>query len=276
MRKSFREQERLRALAVADRDAATAASAAKSRFLANMSHELRTPLNAVIGYSERLREGAEDDGRKGDITDHNRVIDAARRLLTLIDDLLDVSKAEAGKIVMKPREFDVRALVEATVATIEPAVGLRGNRMRLAVANDIGIGLTDEFRLGQCLLNLLSNAAKFTRDGEVSLAAHREASEDGDWLVFEVADTGVGISPTQIEELFQPFVQVEAAVSQAHGGTGLGLAITRQLARLLGGDVEVRSVVGQGSTFTLRAPARLPGQAPAALVPVETRPLAAA
>jgi signal transduction histidine kinase len=276
MRKSFREQERLRALAVAERDAATAASAAKSRFLANMSHELRTPLNAVIGYSEMLREGAEEDGRKSDITDHDRVIGAARRLLTLIDDLLDISKAEAGKIVLKPRAFDVRTLVEATLATIAPAAASRGNRTRLAVANDIGIGVTDEFRLGQCLLNLLSNAAKFTRDGEISLSAHRHSNEDEDWLVFEVTDTGIGMSPAQVEELFQPFVQVEAAVSQAHGGTGLGLAITRQLARLLGGDVEVRSVMGQGSTFTLRAPARLPSQEPSALVPVETRTLAAA
>jgi signal transduction histidine kinase len=230
MRKSFRQQERLSAFAIAERDAATATSAAKSTFLASMSHELRTPLNAVIGYSEMLREGAEEDGRKGDITDHDRVIGAARRLLTLIDDLLDLSKAEAGKVVLKPCEFDVRGLVDATPVTIAPAAASRGNRTRLDVADDIGSGATDEFRLGQCLLNLLSNAAKFTRDGEISMSAWRETRADGDWLVFEIGDRGIGMSPIQLRDLFQPFMQIEAAVSQAHGGTGLGLAITRQLA----------------------------------------------
>ncbi len=253
MRRSFREQERLHELARTERDAATAANAAKSMFLANMSHELRTPLNAVIGYSELLREGAEEDERNGDVTDLSKVIDAARRLLRLIDDLLDVSKAEAGKIVLKPNEFDVHAFVEATASTIAPAAASRGNRLRVDIAEDVGVGLTDEFRLGQCLLNLLSNAAKFTSDGEISLSAWRE----GGYLVFEVGDTGIGMSPAQLRDLFQPFVQFDAAVSQAHGGTGLGLAITRQLARLLGGDVLARSALGAGAVFTLKVPAIL-------------------
>ena len=275
MRRSFRKQQHLAEVAGAERDAATAANAAKSSFLANMSHELRTPLNAVIGYSEMLREGAEEDGRKSDITDHDRVIGAAKRLLTLIDDLLDLSKAEAGKIVLKPREFDVRDLVEATLATVAPAAAARGNRSHFAAANDLGVGLTDEFRLGQCLLNLLSNAAKFTRDGEITTHARRETSADGDWLVFEIADTGVGMTEAQVSELFQPFVQVETAVAQAHGGTGLGLAITRQLARLLGGDVEVQSRPGEGSLFTVRVPACLPGYE-RACAPTPAQALAAA
>jgi signal transduction histidine kinase len=258
MHRSFKEQERLRTVALAERDAATTASAAKSKFLANMSHELRTPLNAVIGYSEMLREGAEEDGRAGDITDHDRVISAARRLLTLIDDLLDISKAEAGKIVMRPRVFDVRSLVETTIATIAPAAASRGNRTHADIVDDVGCAITDEFRLGQCLLNLLSNAAKFTKDGNITVRVARESADGGDWLRFEVSDTGIGMSAIQLDELFQPFVQVEAAVSQAHGGTGLGLAITRQLARLLGGDVSVKSAEGVGTVFALSIPVRLP------------------
>jgi signal transduction histidine kinase len=258
MRRSFREHERLHHLAEAERDAAKAANAAKSMFLASMSHELRTPLNAVIGYSEMLREGAEEDARKSDIADHDRVISAARRLLTLIDDLLDLSKAEAGKIVLRPKSFGVRALVESTIATIAPAAAARGNKTGYVIASDVGEAFTDEFRLGQCLLNLLSNAAKFTNQGDISVVVRREQATGEDWLVFQVADTGVGMTEAQLNELFQPFAQADAAVAHAHGGTGLGLAITRQLARLLGGDVTVASAPGRGSVFTLRIPADFP------------------
>ncbi len=253
MRRSFQEQQRLHDVACQERDAATAANAAKARFLASMSHELRTPLNAVIGYSEMLREGAEEDKRRGDVTDLSKVIGAARRLLSLIDDLLDLSKAEIGKIVLKAHEFEVRVLVEAAASTIGPAAASRGNRMRVKVAPDLGMALTDEFRLEQCLLNLLTNAAKFTRNGKISLSARR----NGDTLTFEVSDTGIGMSPAQLGELFQPFVQFDAAMLQAHGGTGLGLAITRHLVRLLGGDIVVESTIGVGTVFTLSVPAIL-------------------
>jgi|CXWL01.1.fsa_nt_gi signal transduction histidine kinase len=241
------------------RDSAEAANNAKSMFLAGMSHELRTPLNGILGYSELLREVAVEDGRRNDVGDHDAVIGAARRLLKLINDLLDGAKIEAGNVQLTLEYFDVGAVVEEAVATITPAAMALGNTIHLDISADISKAYTDGFRLNQCLLNLLSNAVKFTKNGEIVLRASRERDGARDWLVFAVTDNGIGMSPAQMQNLFQPFAQGDGRIVRTYGGTGLGLSITRNLARLLGGDVSVVSTEGLGSTFTLRVPTVLDG-----------------
>jgi signal transduction histidine kinase len=251
MRRHLAKEERLQDSLRRERDAANRANATKSRFLANMSHELRTPLNAIIGYSEMLQEDADAAGRVKDSQDHGRIISAAGGLLRLINDLLDISKAEAGRIVLKVDEFAVPDLIERVVSTTTHLARAKANRIIVDMAPDIGAARSDEFRLGQCLINLLSNAAKFTEQGEIRLGARRE----GDDLVFVVADTGIGMTPEQVDKIFKPFVQADDSVTRTHGGTGLGLAITRELAQLLGGEIRAESTLGQGSVFTLRVPA---------------------
>jgi signal transduction histidine kinase len=251
MRRHLAEEERLQDSLRCERDAANKANATKSRFLANMSHELRTPLNAIVGYSEMLKEDADADGRVGDAKDHDRIIAAASTLLRLINDLLDISKAEAGRIVLKVDDFAVSDLIEHVVGTVDHLARAKANHIVVDLAPDIGCARSDEFRLAQCLINLLSNAAKFTEQGEIRLSARRE----GDYLVFAVADTGIGMSAEQMAKIFKPFVQADDTVTRTHGGTGLGLAITRELAQLLGGDIRVESTPGQGSVFTLRVAA---------------------
>lgn len=232
------------------RFAAESANIAKSQFLATMSHELRTPLNAIIGYTEMLIESAEERGAEDERADLGRVHAAGRRLLALINDVLDLSKIEAGAMEVSAEPVDIDALVAEAAATVKPSALANGTAIRVEASGPLGVALTDGFKLSQCLLNLLSNAAKFTKDGQIKLRAHRE---DG-WLVFEVIDTGIGIAPEAQKHLFQPFVQADASTTRAYGGTGLGLAITRRLARLLHGDVTVKSAPGQGSAFTLRVP----------------------
>lgn len=239
----------------AAREAADAANVSKSQFLASMSHELRTPLNAIIGYSEILREEAEDDGRTSDIADIERILNSARQLLHLINDILDLSKIEAGRMEVSAAEFDVRAMIEDAVATLRPSIEKNGNVLRVEVAGALGSANTDAFKLNQCLLNLLSNAAKFTRNGELIVRARRDATSEGDWLELSVSDTGIGMTDEQVARLFTAFVQAEATTARRFGGTGLGLAITRSMIELLGGVVAVRSAPGKGSTFTLRFPA---------------------
>ncbi|WP_158764826.1 sensor histidine kinase [Terricaulis silvestris] len=247
MRRHLTEEERLQDSLRRERDAANRANATKTRFLANMSHELRTPLNAIVGYSEMLKEDADADGRVGDANDHDRIIAAASTLLRLINDLLDISKAEAGRIVLKVEDFAVSDLIERVVGTVDHLARARANQVVVDVAPNIGATRSDEFRLGQCLINLLSNAAKFTEQGEIRLSARRE----GEDLVFVVTDTGIGMTAEQMGRIFKAFVQADDTVTRTHGGTGLGLAITRELAQLLGGDIRVESAPGQGSTFTL-------------------------
>ncbi|MDZ4691031.1 HAMP domain-containing sensor histidine kinase [Terricaulis sp.] len=232
------------------RFAAESANIAKSQFLATMSHELRTPLNAIIGYTEMLIESAEERGAEDERADLGRVHAAGRRLLALINDVLDLSKIEAGAMEVSAEPVDIDALVAEAAATVKPSALTNGTAISVEASGPLGVALTDGFKLSQCLLNLLSNAAKFTKDGQIKLRAHRE---DG-WLVFEVIDTGIGIAPEAQKHLFQPFVQADASTTRAYGGTGLGLAITRRLARLLHGDVTVKSAPGQGSAFTLRVP----------------------
>jgi signal transduction histidine kinase len=226
------------------------ASRHKSQFLANMSHELRTPLNAIIGYTELLLEDGplpEDEQRDA----HEKVLQASRHLLALINDVLDLAKIEAGKIDLAPEMISVRALVTEVVSTIAPQMEKNGNRMVVECADAIGTLRADPVRLRQALLNLATNAAKFTREGEVTLSAARDAG----WITLAVRDTGIGMTPEQTSRLFQEFTQADASTTRKYGGTGLGLAISRHLCRMMGGDILVESAPGRGSTFTIRLPA---------------------
>ncbi len=241
-----RDAERLRALAEASADA-EAASQAKSQFLSAMSHELRTPLNAVIGYTEIMREDAEEAKRATDVADHNRVLTAARRLLHLINEVLDLSKVESGRLQLELEPANIAELTNDALDAIRPQAEANGNKLLIDAPANLPLGYTDNFKLGQCLLNLLSNACKFTRNGKISV---RVRHENG-LFVFDVADTGVGIPADKLENLFQPFVQADASTTRTFGGTGLGLAITRRMAQLMGGDVTVVSTPGEGSVFTL-------------------------
>ncbi|QGZ95855.1 PAS domain-containing hybrid sensor histidine kinase/response regulator [Terricaulis silvestris] len=247
----------------AAREAADAANVSKSQFLTSMSHELRTPLNAIIGYSEILREEAEADERATDIADIDRVLSAARQLLHLINEILDLSKIEAGRMDVVASEFAIASVIKEAAATVRPSIEKNGSALKLDIAPDVGEGVSDPFKLNQCLLNLLSNAAKFTRDGAITVTARRE----GEWVEIAVADTGIGMSEDQVSRLFNAFVQADALTARRYGGTGLGLALTRRMMQLLGGDVAVKSVQGKGSTFTLRFPTALQSlPAPAARI----------
>ncbi|MCE5237198.1 response regulator [bacterium] len=237
----------------AKRDA-EAASRAKSTFLANMSHELRTPLNAIIGYSELLEEEAEDSGYQEMLPDLRKVHAAGKHLLTLINDILDLSKIEAGRIDFYLESIDVLHTVQEVVSTVAPLADTNENRLELRLADELGSMYTDLTRLRQCLFNLLSNACKFTRQGTVTLEVTREHEPAGDWLVFAVADTGIGMTPEQIGKIFEPFTQADASSTRDYGGTGLGLTITRRFCEMLGGSIAVVSEPGQGSIFTIRLP----------------------
>jgi signal transduction histidine kinase len=231
---------------------AEVASKAKSAFLANMSHELRTPLNAIIGYSEMLQEEIEDLGAESLCADLQKIHSAGRHLLGLISDILDLSKIEAGRMTMLLEEFDLGQLVDEVTATVEPLVRQNGNRLRLELAPALGAMVADQTKLRQALLNLLSNAAKFTKDGQITLKIRAEGPPDQ--VVFIVRDTGIGMSEEQLGRLFEPFTQADASTTRLYGGTGLGLAITRRFCRMMGGDVGVVSAPARGSTFTMRLP----------------------
>jgi signal transduction histidine kinase len=238
------------------RQDAEAASRAKSHFLANMSHELRTPLNAILGYAELLQEEAQERRVPEFLPDLERIRSAGRHLLTLINDVLDLSKIEAGKVELALAPFPVRRVLDEVVATAEPLVARKANRLELRCPQDPGTMYSDETRIRQVLFNLVSNAAKFTERGTIGLDIRREA--DGgvdDWLVFAVSDTGIGMSAEQLGRLFEAFVQADGSIAAKYGGTGLGLAISRRLCRLLGGDIQVASEYGRGTTFTVRLPA---------------------
>ncbi len=242
------------------------ASRHKSEFLANMSHELRTPLNAIIGYSEMLEEEAAGLGDGRFLADLSKIHAAGRHLLELINAVLDLSKIEAGKMELYLESVDVASLARDIAAVIQPLAERNGNHLEVRCQPDVGIIRADATKLRQALLNLLSNACKFTERGTVSLAAAREDAEGGDWVTFAVGDTGIGIAPEQMGRLFQEFSQADASTTRTYGGTGLGLAVSQRLCRLMGGDITVVSQLGTGSTFTIRLPATVadPREAPPA------------
>jgi len=231
------------------------ASRHKTQFLANMSHELRTPLNAIIGYSEMLQEEAEDLDQESLIPDLQKVNAAGKHLLGLINDILDLSKIEAGRMDLFLETFEVVGLVRDVEAIVQPLVDKNGNALVVTCPDDLGTMQADLTKVRQALFNLLSNAAKFTDHGTISLTVERERGTDGDWVTFAVKDTGIGMTEEQLSRLFEAFSQAEASTRSKYGGTGLGLAISRDFCRMMGGDLTVTSVYGQGSTFTVRLPA---------------------
>jgi signal transduction histidine kinase/DNA-binding response OmpR family regulator len=237
------------------RDAAEEHNRAKSQFLANMSHELRTPLTAVIGYSEILLEEARDGGNDQFLPDLEQIHAQSKHLLKLINDLLDMSKIEAGKVQLYLESFDLVGLVKDVATTVRPLLDKNGNLLVVEAPDGLGAMHSDVTRLRQCLLNLLSNASKFTDHGTVTLAVTRAAEGGTDWVSFRVADTGIGMTAEQLQKLFQAFIQADLSTTRKYGGTGLGLAITRRLCQMMGGDIQVQSTKDKGSTFTIRLPA---------------------
>jgi signal transduction histidine kinase len=228
------------------------ASQHKSQFLANMSHELRTPLNAIIGVTEMLREDAE--ALKQDLEPLDRVLGAGRHLLALINDILDLSKIEAGRMELHLESFPLVPLIDAVIKTIEPLAAKNGNQVAVQCDGEIGTIHADQMRLRQALLNLMSNANKFTERGTITIDARHREENGGDWITLAVTDTGIGMSPEQMGKLFQEFSQASSSTASKYGGTGLGLVISRRFCQMMGGDITVESEVGRGSTFTIRLP----------------------
>jgi signal transduction histidine kinase len=228
------------------------ASQHKSQFLANMSHELRTPLNAIIGVSEMLREDAE--ALKQDLEPLDRVLSAGRHLLALINDILDLSKIEAGRMELHLETFSLVPVIKDVAKTIEPMATKNENRLVIDCPASLGTIHADQTRFRQSLLNLASNANKFTEKGTITIAAHQGQETGRDWITVAVADTGIGMTPDQMGKLFQEFSQASSATASKYGGTGLGPAISRRFCQMMGGDITVTSEPGHGSTFTIRLP----------------------
>jgi signal transduction histidine kinase/CheY-like chemotaxis protein len=257
--REIRERKRVELALAEAREAADAANKAKSAFLANMSHELRTPMNAILGYSEMLVEDAEDQGKQEIVPDLKKINQAGTHLLALINDVLDLSKIESGKMKAFAEDIGVGALVDEVVATAQPLTDRNRNQFRVERGDNLGIAHQDLTKLRQSLFNLLSNAAKFTQEGTVTLRVVREQERGVDWLTFAVSDTGIGIPKDKIDRVFEEFSQADDSTTRDYGGTGLGLAISRRFCRLLGGDLTLESQPGEGSTFTIQLPAMLPG-----------------
>ncbi|MBC8098555.1 MAG: response regulator [Armatimonadetes bacterium] len=262
---------------IATRDRALEASRAKSTFLANMSHELRTPLNAIIGYSELLEEELTDVQQEEFVPDLHKIQSAARHLLSLINDILDLSKIEAGKMEVHLESFDLHSMVDDVVSTVQPMIDKNDNILILHFDPTLDVMHSDLTKVRQILFNLLSNASKFTKEGEIGLRVYPQVYDNKAMVAFDVKDTGIGMTPEQSAKLFTDFVQADASTTRQFGGTGLGLSISRRFCRMMGGDITVRSVMGEGSTFTVMLPIKtlkdqpvlLTGEAPPVLATVE-------
>lgn len=246
-----RVKQRTEELALA-RDEALASNKAKSNFLATMSHELRTPLNIIVGYSELLEEEAENINTKMLVTDLRKIQVAANHQLRLINSLLDIAKIEDGKLDLMPQGFDVESLVDEINAASIPLMAKNNNNFLIKCSFGIGMMYSDKMRILQILLNILSNAAKFTKDGEVTLDIYK--NKKGDDIFFDITDNGVGITEEYLGSLFDEFTQEDSTTTREYGGTGLGLSISKKLAKMLNGDIIVKSCKGEGAVFTLRLP----------------------
>jgi signal transduction histidine kinase/CheY-like chemotaxis protein len=237
------------------KEASEIANQTKSMFLANMSHELRTPLNAIVGYSEMLQEEAAEQSLDSFVVDLEKINASGRQLLALINDILDLSKIEAGKMELFLENFDLGILIDEIATTVKPMVTKNANVLKIEQSADLGTMRGDQVKVRQALFNLLSNATKFTHEGTITLEASREQMDAMDWIVFRIVDTGIGLSADKLLRLFQDFTQADASTTRKFGGTGLGLALTRRFCQMMGGDVTVHSVPGEGSTFTIKLPA---------------------
>ncbi|MDY6802947.1 MAG: ATP-binding protein [Cyanobacteriota bacterium] len=269
--RQLKENKRLRQ----EKQEAEAANRAKSVFLANMSHELRTPLNAIIGYSEIMLEDAVDLGLETSIPDLTKIQTAGRHLLSIINDILDLSKVEAGKMELHMEPFDIESLIDNVLSTIQPTIEKNCNVLEVIFEDPIELIRADLTKLRQVILNLLSNAAKFTENGKITLKVREATDEekqgiearkkdcdrlkDGkrQYILISVADTGIGISYEHLEHLFEPFTQADSSTTRKYGGTGLGLAISRHFCKMMGGDISVESELGKGSVFTVTLPVKI-------------------
>ncbi|HEX7154111.1 MAG TPA: response regulator [Thermoanaerobaculia bacterium] len=251
------DRRRAEAAVAKAKEAAETANRTKSLFLANMSHELRTPLNAIVGYSEMLQEEAVERNLQDFGADLQKISSSGRHLLGLINDILDLSKIEAGKMELRLEVFDIATLMDEVTSTIQMQIAKNDNVLEVTYDPAIGTMRGDLSKVRQGLFNLVSNAAKFTHGGKISVLAERQAMNGSEWIVFRVSDTGIGLSAEQIVRLFQPFTQADASTTRKFGGTGLGLALTRRFCQLMNGDVTVHSVPGEGSIFTIKLPATL-------------------
>lgn len=251
------ENEKINSELIVARDQALESNRSKTLFLANMSHELRTPLNAILGYADLLAEDSRKLSPDEIGRDLSKIKKAGKHLLNLINDVLDMAKIESGKTTISAEDFDISDLVKDTLNTSETIASSNRNVIQCSISSDIGRMKSDSLKIQQCLLNLLSNACKFSSHGTVDLIVEAFENNRAPWIRFSVIDQGIGISESQIERLFQPFVQADDSTTKRYGGTGLGLAITKNYIRLLGGDIHVRSQLGSGSTFIIELPRAL-------------------